>query len=374
MCLNIALGGASIETNVFTDGDKDPTIAMEQIMRSSLGVWSSRANALARRLVDAGLVVGDLEASVRGAAATAVSGGRMMIEGQTPTQARHLVDCLLDQVPDVAETWIGVAAGENVPLITGWDVAGARPAAKLYVNLSDASLAVRQRVGDQLLGPQSRGWPIPHVIGANLVADGYELKLYTQHGELPDEAHASLAEWVQSADQPLAGFVTSYSVGGRGGGSELAPRAHFVGLRSTSLTFAQVAEPLPGWSKAAALVAPFAPGPVTSLGFATSGEPWTLYFKPRSHAGSTWGLDPALCLRCDAGEIGVYVAAPVPGQRAYANVGGYAVSYRVREGKPAVADVETVMAWVIQRVEAGKLSAPQGSSAALPPPEPWHVV
>lgn len=351
-------------------GDGDQPTPMEQTLRSCLGAWSSRAVVLAKRLVDAGVVVADLEASVRGGSSSEVTAGRMMLEGQSPSQARQLIDCLLEGLPDIADRWIGVAANEGVPLITGWDVAGASPAAKLYVNLSDASLSCRQRVAAELLGPGASQWPTPHVIGMNLFSDHHDCKLYTQHADLPDDASAPLTRWVDSAEQPVAGFVTSYGVSE----GALFTRAHFVGLRSASLAFMEVAVSLPGWSTAAADIAPFAPGRVTSLGFATTGEQWTLYFKPRSHTGSMWGLDPTVCFTCDGGEIGVYLAAPAPGQRAYATTAGYAVSYRVREGKPAVADIEAVMAWVIQRVEAGELTREQPLTATLLPPEPWHVV
>ena len=70
---------------------------------------------------------------------------------RTVDQARALFDIVQPGRRGTIEPWL--AAAGQLPLITGWDTAGHDPVAKLYINLSDASAATRQRVCEAVIGP-----------------------------------------------------------------------------------------------------------------------------------------------------------------------------------------------------------------------------
>ncbi len=337
--------------------------AIHDAFRASLGPWSERAERLVSELVSHGLGVDDLEASLRGGASLDMSAGRMMLESQSPSPARSLVAALVSDQVDLTETWIASAQAAAQPLITGWDVSGARPVAKLYVNLSDASAVQRERLCANVIGLSGQR---PHVIGVNVDGAANPVKLYDQTAAAPEQLCEPLRMWLADSGLCPAGYVTSSRVDH----GQLVARAYFVGLRNCAVSVADLVQraPLPGWSHERAQgLAPFEAGTVTSVGFSAAGDTWTIYYKPASHSGSTWSLDPVACFRSNLGEIGIYVAPYVAGQRAYATAAGYAVSYRVREGTPPVHAIEALMTWVVDRVTAG-------ADLTVDPPDPWHVV
>ena len=171
-----------------------------------------------------------------------------------------------------------------MPLIVGWDRREGDPCAKIYLNASDASEAVRRALGEEL-GVAAPSIDAPAVIGLNAARSGaHEVKLYVQRSDALalarplGPAATALAEAAAREGASAAG-VASWDV--RGG--EARPRAFFVALRDRADGgLWRTVEDLPGWDGDAARRAiPFAPGPPRSVGVAIDApERWTVYVKP----------------------------------------------------------------------------------------------
>lgn len=348
----------------------DPGDTLERALARSLGPWASYAEALVSALAPHGLTFVDLEASLRGGDGLPVTGGRMMLERQSPAAARALFEVLPVAPPRLADAFLEAAETHALPLITGWDTDTSEPRGKLYLNLSDASAEVRRQLTGATFGEALADTPA-HVLGLNVFADGEEPKLYVQPDTLPDEAPAALRERVAASPEDVAGYVTSYDLTGGG----LVPRAWFVGLRPLPPEEADWLPALPGWDDVAvAGAAPFHAGYITSVGFSTGGDRWTVYYKHPSYQGFNWRLDPVAVFRSPGGELGVYLEPDALAERAYGRIGGYALSYRIREGQPEPEDIDHLMDWVAGRVAAGELDPETPPRTTEPPPEPWHAI
>jgi hypothetical protein len=329
----------------------------------SLGPWRSHAPRLAALAAEAGVGADRLEPSLRGGERGPLRGGRMMIERTPRSLAQRLLEQLVPEANAAAARLLAAAEEEALPVIAGWDTGGRVPMAKLYVNASDVSQGVRTRIARRLVG---EGLPVaPHVVGMNLGANGCELKVYEQREGLGETAPAALRRWAAGLDR--SGVVRSIDVV-EGGGRE---RAWFVSLRPDDDADRRL-QLLPGWDAAAAAAClPPSPGPVTSVGFSSDGRCWSAYYKPRAGESAAWKLDPDVCVADGRAELGIFVEPAGVAARAYHRSGAWAVSYRVREGRPDGRAIDRVMKWAIARVtDAGA----DGRADFSQPPEPWRVV
>jgi hypothetical protein len=342
-----------------TEHDPGP---LEAAFERSLGPWRALGSRLAQLAERHGIDADALEPSIRGGEGLPLRGGRMMIERAPPMFVRELLAVLVPAAGEGADQLLRVAEFRALPLITGWDTSGQVPVAKLYLNASDASKAVRVRVAHDFIG-DVRGVPdSPHVVGLNVGENVLELKLYEQCETLGDGAPEPLRRWAHGLE--LAGVVRSVQVQGDRG----SERAWFVSPRSDAAADRRLSS-LPGWSDAAAAAClPGAPGPVTSVGFSSDGRRWTAYFKPRAIGTPSWKLDPDVCVADEVAEIGIFVEPAHAAARAYCRSSAWAVSYRVREGKPDATSIDAAMRWALAQAETG------GAIDLSHPPEPWRVV
>ncbi len=330
------------------------------IISGSLGPWSALAEQIARIAEQGGVLPDAFEASAGGGDG-GIRGGRMMIERVDARTARALLELL--PVP-VAPALQLIARGDGVPLITGWDTQRPAPVSKIYLNLSDASERLRTSVATSL-GLSGA----PHVIGMNTAADGVERKVYRQLEAWPDDAPARLNSWARNLE--LAGIVQSFDVDHS---NRLAPRAMFVAPCGGQLPV-DVLATLPGWNDADfAAAIPYAWGQVRSVGFSHAGSRWVVYVKPRHHAAELWSLEPEVCVRCQGGELGIYLAPHDSSERAYTRTARHALSYRVREGMPTVEAVTEVMDWARRIVAHGEMDGANGKRNWIDPPRGCHVV
>lgn len=315
--------------------------------------WEGEAEAIAALLRDAGVAEARLEASVRGAADGSVRGGRLMVERVRPKLAAALLERLGLEHDDADDALLVWAEEHGQPSIVGWDVGREPPVAKVYVNASDASEALRRSLGARLgLGGA------PHVVGANRGLEGQrELKLYEQHANAPAGAPEPLLRWAERA--PVAGWVISLDA------PALRPRAYFAALRPTR--GAPELARLAGWGPAHDAALPFPVGFAKSVGFDADGERWVAYVKPASAQPAGHDLEPTLVLRGGGVEVGLFVEPA--GGRAYAEVAGSALSYRVREGEPTPASIEPLMDWAVRILESAGAAEPEWAA----PPAPWEV-
>lgn len=339
-----------------SDGARARAEALAALQRS-LG---PRGEPALQVLASEGLTFDALEASARFRNGR-FEGGRMMIEQARPALVEPLFAALGMPI-EPAQRLLRVAA--DAPVIAGWDRGRERPVAKLYLNLSDASRMVRQRIAHAL---GLRG--APHVLGINVGRIGgdqvrVERKAYFQLPALPEDAPAVLHRL--AAGQPLAGVVQSADVGEDGG---ISGRAVFLAPTDADHGRALL-HALPGWDEAAFSAAiPFPWEQVRSVGFAQDGASWVAYVKPLGQGRPLWSLDPVVCVRTPGGELGIFVAPRSGREQAYCVAGEHALSYRVRAGEPRQDEVATVMAWAAARVAQGaaEWTWPQ-------PPEGFDVV
>jgi hypothetical protein len=83
-----------------------------------------------------------------------------------------------------------------------------------------------------------------------------------------------------------------------------------------------------------------------------------------------------VCVRCADGEVGVFIAPRDRSARSYGQTTHHALSYRIRAGHVAPADVAAVMAWAIATVGATEElpTAAAWARAAQHLPERFDVV
>ncbi len=302
-----------------------------------------------------------LETSLRWLEGEAPSGRRMMIERLDAEDARALLSPVC-KLPALADALLETARRERLFVIAGWDMAG-EPTWKLYLNASDASARLRERLRRQLLPSTMRGGPdAPHVIGLNLTQAHTEVKLYEQGSTLFPDAPQAFRSW--AASTAVSGFVRSFRLAE---GEEARPKAWFAGLPTSprpELSF------WPDFDDARARVSPFEMGRITSVGISSAQERWTVYFKPKGHSVPQWSLDPFACFSNGHCEVGVYLEPTTIAERAYAKTARWAISYRMRDGRADGEAIDRLMSWFVAQVAESE-SPPAKLNA---PPEPWHVV
>lgn len=343
-------------------GNPDPRVVLE----ASLGNAVRDSEAL-RRLVDTVRPDG-LEASVRGAA-SGVTGGRMMIERASAQAFAEIGLVTGVRWTSTAQALVDLARGQGVPTIAGWDAGGAIVTAKAYLNASDTSGALRDRIAAAL------GLPMPaHVVGVNVGADGSEaLKLYVQSADTLAtlSQHGPLCRALAASSERAgvaAGAVVSYDVVR---GEAPRPRAAFVALRDDSYEASEtVLRELPGYSTRAVRASmPFEPGPPRSVGLSLRSTEWTVYAKPLARARSLYRLEPCATFRAPGVEVGIFVEPITPAARSYGTTARHAVSYRVLEGTPSTSAIEALMSWVLRVVEHEETRGPVRLDGL--PPAPW---
>jgi hypothetical protein len=356
--------------------------------RVAAGVSPGRAARLAAVLAECVRDPAGYEASVRGAAGSAPSAGRMMVERASPDVLDTIAASLDVRLPPFTTHWLDLAARAGVPLIAGWDLRGGGETrcVKLYVNASDAARATRERLATALAPGVARR-EAPAVVGVNVRADGViETKLYMQSADAPALAE-SLGERARSlaaaarSEGADAGAVLSYdAVDGR-----LQARAFFVALREPHDAEGwRCVRSLPGYDeRTIESLLPFAPAPPRSLGVSLasslaprpSSPQWTLYFKPRASGPAPEALEPVAIFRGGGVEVGVFVEPTEHAARAFRRTERHAISVRVRDGEPAPGALESLVDWFTARVRDGEEDGrrPLGARLTDPPP-PWHAV
>jgi len=334
------------------------TDALGAALGTSLGPWQPAAPRVLAALAQFGVGAEAMEASARWTPGQAATGLRMMLEGLQPDAARAVLACLpVPQQPLLALLRLAGSA----PVIVGWDCSRSAPVAKMYLNLSDRSVAERSALAEQLGLPAAL-----HVLGRNMSAQGVETKVYVQQDDMPPEAPDALHAFARQAG--CAGVVLSHDWQP---GQALQLRAVFVAPQQA--TRAQLTS-LPGWEAARLDGAiPFAWEQVRSVGVAADGGAWVAYVKPAGASTALWQLEPALCLRGPQGELGVFVE-PATAPRAYVYTASHALSYRVRQGAPPADAVAAVMRWAYAAVSAWEQAGQSGPVVWGPPPEGWDAV
>lgn len=351
----------------------------ELTRRVATSLAADRVDGLATELAACVRDPASYEASVRATPGGALSAGRMMIEGASP----HIVDAIAGALgvalPPAAERWFALAAREGVPLIAGWDRrgGGAARCVKLYVNASDVSRAARARLCGALAPGVDSDEPAA-VVGMNARADGgTETKLYVQSADAvtlaaPIGARARELADAARRDGADAGGVLSFDVAG----ATLRPRAFFVALREPAggSDWRCVAS-LPGYDadRIAALL-PFPPAPPRSVGVALDDANWTLYCKPRGSGRAPEALEPAAIFRSAEAEVGVFVEPTAHAARAFRRTARYAISVRVRDGRPAPHALESLVDWFTARLGDDERDDAALVDSLADPPAPWQRV
>jgi hypothetical protein len=350
--------------------------ALSAILARTLGPWAASAPAIAAELAARGRGVSALEGSFR-LAGGRLSGSRTMIERLDARAACAVLAALPIELDPAS-----IVDRDDHPWIVGWDTAREPAVAKVYLNLSDVAArlrvaAARRLAIDGAIGAESA----PHVIGLDITACDRaptSIKIYRQSSALPRGASASLVALARAID--ATGFVTAWQITG----ARATPRAMFLAPceDGAPVTLSELAPLIPGLEPAACAGAlGFEPGRVRSIGVALEGGALTVYVKPRGYGDvasdegafrdSRVELEPAICIARGEGavssvELGVFVVPAAAAERAYRHESGYALSYRVRAGRPTAAEITEVMEWAACRVAASqRLDAP---------PEGWHVV
>lgn len=329
---------------------------LSPILSRALGSWKSHAASMARALSSAGIGLEAFEASVRFSERDEPRGGRLIIEHLRAHQAKELLASLLPMTP-LAEALVDLGRREGLSLIAGWDIAGSK--LKLYLNASDASARLRERLREALLPGEAGGPEAPHIIGINFSNGESELKLYEQAASLFGDTPAPLRAWADS--QPVAGFVRSFNL--RAGGFE--PKAWFVALRAGSDVNLHG---IPGFTDAGLeRAAPFSPGPIKYVSLSSGLPSWTVYFKPEAIRGNSWTLEPFACFSNGESEVGIFLEPAEGKPRAFAYTNEWAVSCRVREGSPRRDAIESLMRWCVSTLEQN----PDPAALFATPPPPW---
>lgn len=320
---------------------------------------------------------GAYEASVRGGTGT-LRAGRMMIERAQAVLLDAIALGLDVPIPSRARLWVERCVRDGLPLILGWDRrdGGARRCAKVYVNASDASSAVRRSLVADLV-PELTAGPAEGaaVLGINACANGsLETKAYVQSKDAtalagPLAARARDLAAAARAEGADAGGVVSFDIEG----DALRPRAFFVALREPvpGHTWACV-RALPGWDEAdVAALLPFPAAAPRSVGVALGGPEWTVYHKPRGSMSAPESLEPAAIFSSGAGEVGVFVEPAERAGRAFRRTEQHAISVRVRAGSPSGASLEALVDWFALVVRAEERGAAPDVGG---PPAPWVPV
>ncbi len=318
------------------------------------------------------------EASVRSTADGRLVAGRMMIEQAAPPVVDAIARALGVAVPPAAEQWLALAGHERLPIIAGWDRrgGGTQRCLKLYINASDASVHVRERVCAAAGVALPSGHEPPAVIGMNASADGaVELKLYVQARDVVALAgpHGTAARGLAAAareERADAGGVLSFDL--EAGAPR--PRALFVALREPpgSLPWRCV-QALPGYD--AALVEsllPFPPAAPRSMGVSLSGGGWTLYCKPRGSGRAPEALEPVAVFRGHGVEVGVFIEPTEHAARAFRRTERHAVSVRVRAGvAPPPRALDDLVDWVATCLRVAERTGEAVADRLQAPPRPW---
>ncbi|MFT5355136.1 MAG: hypothetical protein ACI9KE_002352 [Polyangiales bacterium] len=351
------------------------------MISASLGQWSEKAAAVTHVLRIAGKQSEALEASVRHQDGT-FTGHRMMIEGVDSLTALAILNVLGF---DLQGSLIVRAAklSQDLVVIGGWDAGGEALVGKFYINASDASLSRRERLARALDLPEEAH--APHVIGFNIrhgrvgpvieAGPVIETKVYDQRADCPEEEVPPFVAQLQGKATP-AGLVRSRVVAG----GAITTKAWFVAPRAEDAP--SILERLEGFDAEQTYAClPYAPGPIKSIGGPPDGSSWTIYFKPEGEGDSPYALEPAACFSIGSStgksELGLYITPNEHAAQAYCRTVRYALSYRVREGRPAPTEIDALMAWSRQIVQTHEVSRSTDSSFELSPidfsspPEPW---
>jgi hypothetical protein len=361
-----------------------PSLTVEIAQRVAATVGSGAEGTLATALAAGTSDPACYEASVRGGADTAPSAGRMMIECATRDVLVAIASALDLALPPAADRWLAIAEHEGVPVIAGWDLRGGGEGrcAKLYVNASDASRTVRERICDAALANLDlRGNP-PAVVGMNARADGtVETKIYVQSADALALAQGhgkgarTLAATARDEGADAGGVLSYDAVGNR-----LEPRAFFIALREPADEAGwRCVRSLLGYdARAIESLLPFAPAAPRSIGISlaphASSLRWTLYFKPRDSGRAPETLEPVAVYRAGDVEVGVFVEPTERAVRAFRRTERHAVSVRVRDGKPAAGALEPLVDWFTARLRVSESGGAGLAAYLADPPAPWRII
>ncbi|HEY3500058.1 MAG TPA: hypothetical protein VGK73_35455, partial [Polyangiaceae bacterium] len=318
---------------------------------------------------------------VRMAASGELTGRRVMIERAPAEVALGVAGALAVSVPEPALALLEAARASGLPLIAGWDAAdGDSPWAKLYLNASEASEALRRRALDRTGFPGLTALPgVPHLLALNFHEHGYELKAYLQAGDAvaASAAYGARAAELARAGRELgldAGAVVSYRLDPDRGTP--TPKAWFLALRTER-------SPAPLFERVGAfreteldLALPFARGHCRSLGvpLAPGASGWTAYFKPKGAGAALFSLEPAATFQNAAFEVRVFVAPHDEMQRAYRRTERFAVSFTTPGEAPPVPLLEALMTWAVERVKIAEKAGVVAEPSFDTPPAPWTRV
>ena len=322
----------------------------------------------------------DYEASVRRTADGRLVAGRMMIEQAAPAVVHAIADALDVALPPAAERWLALAGGEGLPLIAGWDRrgGGAQRCVKLYVNASDASSSVRERVCAATGVASPAGHQPPAVVGMNARADGgIELKLYVQARDAvalaaPYGAAVRALAGAVHDERADAGGVLSFDV--EAGAAH--PRAFFVALREPHGAAPwRCVRALPGYDAAVIeRLLPFPPAAPRSVGMSLGGDQWTLYCKPCGTGRAPEALEPAAVFRGHGVEVGVFIEPTEHAARAFRRTDRHAVSVRLRAGSaPPSRALDELVDWFAARLRVAERTGEAVVERLEDPPRPWRL-
>jgi hypothetical protein len=333
--------------------------------------------AIAGVLVEQRVELGQAEGSVRHDRGR-ITGRRMMLDHAAPSVAPALARALGCGRTEAIESFSRVARADSAVLIAGWDVSGPEPIVKIYADVSDFTPSRRRQLIQRLGLSDIAGLAAidAHVIGLNVAASGIVTKLYAQSNDPVALARnvPAASRLAESFADVCAGAVLAWDVREH----VAAERAFFLAFRAGAQDRAlPLCRALPSWSDAAIREAlPFAPGPVRTVGFALRNlETWTAYFRPRDAPGETPAtLDPIACMRCPAGEVGLYVVPVEAAAKTRFRTERSSVFYRVRAGGDFGVFAERLLTWAVARVEEAERSGSPCAALLTSPPAPWVLV
>lgn len=334
-------------------------------------------------LQSAGVVPAQWEASVRCDREGHVSGQRIMFESSAFSLVSLIASFWGYELPEEVSVYERICKTESIAVITGWDASCDPPVVKLYINASDLSLTVRQKLWGQTLWSKVVEFQyVPHILALNFSRLGCERKAYVQFAksvsDLPGYLvnHDLLEKTFNS--NIYAGSVVCWDWFENG---RFDPRAFFVALNAekkehyepllTSLrlnNFDQIDR-----------VLPFVRGQCRSVGVSLlDPDRWTLYFKPSGLSVPLWDLEPVARFAFGPDgtfQVSIFVEPVASSKKSYARTEKWAVSFRTHgSNEPSRDVVRAFMDWTVSLVRyAEKKQLPlEDCFRRVRPPSVWR--
>lgn len=313
---------------------------------------------------DAGVTVDQLEVSVRVGHDGVITAGRAIVENAS----ERVFDVLGLRDDRFALELFTLANTLELPMIVGWDHGSASSKRKVYLNASNASVDLREKLARTLSLPI-----VPHIVGLNVGDDrARTVKLYLQSSNPLAFAKGwgASVTVLASGDFASDGFasaVACWELTDRG----ITPRAFCVKVRDG--LGHKALEALPGCDPLAVTMAlPKWASRVVFVGLAAHSRESTVYARAPEIPVETVRVrhsSPAAVFHTVDCEVELFVTAQGLRPEAFARTDRHDVAYTTVSGTPRREEIVALMHWAIARVETAEREHKDLEFHGAP--EPW---